>query len=197
VRSDALDIVPRPPRDTAAGLFHVYTHCVWGVPALYRDDVDRLEFLRLLARVATGDRCTCAAFCLMRSHYHLILSVGEDVLPAAMHALNHPYARVFNKRHALRGHVQFDRYGARRISDRDDLLGTYEYVVNNPVEAGLCDSAEEWPWSSHAGTIGLRPAHSFVDDSHVTACFDWPLDARAELAQWVRSRGASKAAATA
>ncbi|HXR11800.1 MAG TPA: transposase, partial [Gaiellaceae bacterium] len=168
--------MPRPPRDTAAGIFHVFTHCVWGVSDLYRDDADRLEFLRHLARVSARDGWTCAAFCLMRSHYHLIVSVESDVLPAAMHSLNLPYARVFNKRYSLRGHVQFDRYGARRIHDRDDLLGRYAYVVNNPVEAGLCDLPEDWPWSSHAGTLGLRPAHSLVDDALVLGCFEWPAD---------------------
>lgn len=181
--------MPRPPRDTAAGIFHVYTHCVWGVPELYRDDADRLEFLRHLARVSTTDGLTCVGFCLMRSHYHLIVQVGDDVLPTAMHALNLPYARVFNKRHSLRGHVQFDRYGARRIRGRDDLLDRYAYVVNNPLEAGLRERAEDWQWSSYAGTIGLRPAHSFVNDALVLSCFEWPLDARAELLRWVRQRG--------
>ena len=180
--------MPRPPRDTAAGIFHVYTHCVWGVPELYRDDVDRLEFLRHLTCVSTRDGWTCAAFCLMRSHYHLIVNVEDDVLPAAMHALNFPYARVFNKRYSLHGHVHGARYGARRIHDRDDLLGRYAYVVNNPVEAGLCDLPEDWRWSSHAGTLGLTPAHSFIDDSLVLGCFDWPADPRAELRKEVLRR---------
>ena len=132
----------------------------------------------------------------MRSHYHLIVNVDDGVLPSAMHALNLPYARVFNRRHSLRGHVQFDRYGARRIRGESDLLARYAYVVNNPVEAGLCETAEEWPWSSHAGTIGLRPATSFIDDSVVLGCFDWPLDARAELRRLVHERAheASRAA---
>ncbi|MDE3026625.1 MAG: hypothetical protein KGI93_13765, partial [Acidobacteriota bacterium] len=85
--------------------------------------------------------------------------------------------------------VQFDRYGARRIRGRDDLLDRYAYVVNNPLEAGLRERAEDWQWSSYAGTIGLRPAHSFVNDALVLACFEWPMDARAELRKWVRQRG--------
>lgn len=170
------------PRDLTAGIFHIYTHCVWAVPHLYRDDVDRMEFLRLLARVSEHPGWTCASYCLMTSHYHLIVHVEEAVLPRAMQALNHPYACGYNKRYGLRGHVQFRRYGSRRIEDAEDLLRTYRYVARNPVEAGLCARAVDWPWSSFAGTVGLVEAASFVDPSLVLRCFDWPaVDPRAAL----------------
>src|SRR3954471_23014850 len=68
-------------RDASAGLFHVYTHCVWAAPALYRDDVDRLEFLRRLAQVTRITDWNCIAYCLMKTHYHLIVRVGDAVLP--------------------------------------------------------------------------------------------------------------------
>jgi putative transposase len=165
--------MPRPPRDTDAGIFHVYTHCVWGVPELYRDPVDRMEFLRHLARICAMPGWTCMSYCLMRSHYHLIVEVDADVLPMAMHSLNLAYAKAFNDRYDLRGHVQFDRYGARRIDGDDDLLGRYAYVANNPVRAGLCDSAAEWHWSSYAGTVGLAPPQPFVDPAKVLGCLAW------------------------
>ncbi|HXR12570.1 MAG TPA: transposase [Gaiellaceae bacterium] len=130
--------MPRVPRDTRAGIFHVYTHCVWVTPELYRDDADRSEFLRGLARITAEHRWTCIAYCLMKSHYHLIVEVADDVLPAAMHALNLPYARNFNRRYGLRGHLQSSPYGSRRIANDDDLLNRFAYVAYNPVEAGLC-----------------------------------------------------------
>ena len=177
--------MPRPPRDTDAGIFHLYTHCVWGVPELYRDPVDRLEFLRHLAHVCARPGWTCMAYCLMRSHYHLMVEVDADVLPSAMHSLNLAYARAFNARYTLRGHVQFDRYGARRIHDEADLLSRYAYVANNPVRAGLCESAAEWEWSSYPGTVGLAPAQPFVDPSRVLGCYDGlTVDPRA----WLRLR---------
>jgi REP-associated tyrosine transposase len=159
--------MPRPTRDTAAGTFHVYTHCVWAVPELYRDDLDRLSFLRRLAEVTATSRWRCLEYCLMTSHYHLLVEVEDGVLPSAMHALNLPYACAFNRRHALRGHVQFNRYGSRRIEDDDDLVGTFAYIANNPVEAGLCATASEWPWSSYRGTVGLAEPSSFVDPTPV------------------------------
>jgi len=64
-------------------------------------------------------------YCLMGSHYHLIVEVGDGVLPVAMHAMNLAYARHHNRRYGLRGHVQFRRYGSRRIESEADLLGTF------------------------------------------------------------------------
>ena len=174
--------MPHELRDTGAGIFHVFTHCVWAVPHLYRDDVDRLEFLRLLARAGAITQWTCLSYCLMTTHYHLIVEVGEGVLPRAMHALNLPYARQHNRRYGLRGHVQFRRYGSRRIEDDDDLIDTFAYVANNPVEAGLCATAADWQWSSYPGTIGLRDLPSFVDPARILRCFEWPqVDLRAAL----------------
>jgi len=87
-----LDSMPRPPRDTRAGTFHVFTHCVWAAPGLFRDD----------------------------SH----------------------------------------------------LQTVYKYVARNPVEAQLCSSCEDWPWSSYAAAIGLAEPNSFVDPMRVLASFD-------------------------
>jgi REP element-mobilizing transposase RayT len=163
--------VPRKHRDTGAGLFHVYTHCVWAAPALYRDDADRLTFLRELAAATAKFGWTCVAYCVMTTHYHLILGVADDVLPKGMHAVNFRYACYFNRRHASLGHVQAARYGSRRIDGDADLLSTFRYVARNPVEAGLCATPAEWPWSSYAGTVGVAKPQPFVDASVVIRCF--------------------------
>jgi putative transposase len=168
--------MPHVPRDTGAGVFHVYTHCVWAARALYRDDTDRMAFLRHLATTTAKLMWTCIAYSLMGTHYHLILQVEDGALPRGMHRLNLGYARDFNRRHGMRGHVQFRRFGARRLRSSDELLDAFSYVANNPVEAGLCGTPEEWPWSSYAATIGLAEPQSFVDDSLLIAIYDAPLE---------------------
>ena len=39
-------------------------------------------------------------------------------------------------------------YFDRRIRDRDHEGPVIWYIENNPVKAGLCGSAPDWPWSS-------------------------------------------------
>lgn len=181
--------MPRKSRDTGAGTFHVYTHCVWAVPHLYRDATDRLEFLRHLARISARTGWTCIAYCLMASHYHLIVNVGDGVLPTAMHGLNLRYAIHHNRRYGLRGHVQFARYGSRRLADDGDLLHAFSYVVNNPVAAGLCASADGWRWSSYRATVGLDELPSFVDPARLLHCFHWPeVEPAAALRTYVEKR---------
>jgi putative transposase len=39
------------------------------------------------------------------------------------------------------------------------------YILRNPIRAGLCDRVEEWPWSSHAATMGERPPGLLASDA--------------------------------
>jgi REP element-mobilizing transposase RayT len=162
--------MPRVPRDKAAGTFHVFTRCVFAAPALYRDDVDRLEFLRFLARTTARCGWTCVSYCLMTTHYHLIVEVEDNVLPIAMHSLNLAYARGFNLRHGSKGRVQFKPYGALRIRSDGDFLTRYRYVARNPIRAGMVGRAEEWPWSSYRSTV-LPGGPTFVDDGRIRGLF--------------------------
>jgi putative transposase len=175
--------VARPLRDTAPGIFHVFTHSVWAADALYRDDEDRERFLSELSHATTKMGWTCLAYCLMGTHYHLLLAVEAGVLPRGMHSLNFRYAGWFNRRHAMKGHVHGTRFNARRVNGEADLLWRYRYVVRNPVEAGLCERAEDWRWSSYAATLGLAKQRPFVNDSLVIACLEGPRPSAAPRLQ--------------
>jgi putative transposase len=159
--------VPRSHRDKAAGVFHVYTHALWAADALYRDDVDRTVFLRELVRAGAKVEWDCLAFCLMDTHYHLLLEVDDGALPRGMHSLNFRYAMQFNVRHSMKGHVMGARYDSVRIEDDEHLLSAFKYVVLNPVDATLVASPADWPWSGYAGTVGLAEPHTFVADERV------------------------------
>ena len=180
--------MPPKPRDTSAGLFHVYTHCVWEASALFRDGVDRLEFLRRLAQVTRAAGWDCVAYCLMTTHYHLIVRVDDGVLPRAMRRLNLAYALHHNRRHGLRGHVQFARYGSRRLHDEVELAVAFAYVANNPVRAGLCSAPAAWPWSSYGGTVGATALASFVSPAEAIRAFDGRgIDPRVGLRAFVEA----------
>ena len=52
-----------------------------------------------------------------------------------------------NVREGWRGHLWQERFHSFLL-DETHLLAAVRYVENNPVRAGLCAHAEDWPWSS-------------------------------------------------
>jgi len=128
------------------GYFHAYSRAVFGA-RLFRDDSDRRLFLAMLMH--TAKRCTWElhAVCLMGTHYHVVLRSTVAYLAAGMQWLNGVYAQRFNERHARYGHLFAGRYGSRVIESEDYLERACDYVLLNPVRAGLCARAADWPWS--------------------------------------------------
>ncbi|HEX3225325.1 MAG TPA: transposase [Gaiellaceae bacterium] len=163
--------MPRKLRGPIApGIYHV-TRRSAGPIAMFRDDIDRTDFCNHLNRVVTRFAWTCHAFCLMTTHYHLLLSVEQDALQPGMHALNGPYAQAFNLRHGRNGHLRGSPYGARVIGDDDDFLGVVRYIALNPVRGGLCVHPADWVWSSYRQTAGyVRPGFPFVANEQILRC---------------------------
>jgi hypothetical protein len=78
------------------------------------------------------------------------------------------YATLFNARHRTAGHVFQGRYGSVRVTSNAHLVTTLRYIALNPVEAGMCEDARDWPWSSYALLVeGIAPA--WVDRDRVEA----------------------------
>jgi REP-associated tyrosine transposase len=125
-----------------------------------------------IERVTLDTDWTCIAAVLMGTHFHLMVDAGERVLADAMKRINWAYAVNHNKRHGRRGHRVGCRYLSIPIVSERHLLGCYRYVVRNPVDAGLCERPEEWPWSSYATTIELSSAFPFVDATLVLEALD-------------------------
>jgi putative transposase len=128
------------------GFFHVVARGVFGA-RLYLDDADRRDFIRLLDRCTERYRWECSAYCLMTTHYHLVLEARRKDLSDGVQHLNGCHARSFNLRHGRYGALFSERFSARVVESEEYLFEACAYVILNPVKAGLCESAEEWPWS--------------------------------------------------
>jgi len=88
------------------------------------------------------------AFCLMKTHFHVVVEAELPRISKGMQRLLGPYAQDFNQRHGRAGHLFGDRYGARAIDSERYLGDAVQYVILNPVRAGLAESAADWPWSA-------------------------------------------------
>ena len=149
--------MPRLPRCQLPehAIFHVTTRGV-NRDAISRDDDDRRLFLILLAQVTGRTDWDCHAFCLMPNHHHLVLETHQDLLSVGLRYLNGRYAQAFNQRHGRTGHLFGDRFAAFVIRDDRHLRDATEYVLQNPVRAGLCRRAADWRWSGARRRLSSR-----------------------------------------
>ena len=142
--------MPRVPRSQLPdGVFHATARAVFGA-RLFDDDLDRIDFLQLLRSTTARYDWRCHAHCLMGTHYHLVLAASRERLSDGMRRLNGAYARRFNKRHGRRGHLFDERFASFAIEGDRHLAAAIDYVLQNPVRAGLCEDARDWPWATAA-----------------------------------------------
>lgn len=153
----------RPPRiEVENGIFHVATRAVDATFA-YRAGVDRLDFLDLLWTSVGTYEWNCQSYCLMGTHYHLIVQTPQANLAAGMQMLNGRYAQRFNWRYKRRGHLFGGRFMSVHIQDETHLMAAHRYVARNPVRAGLCAAPADWRWSSYRALVGADLPPIFLD----------------------------------
>jgi putative transposase len=145
----------RPLRLEYPGALYHVTSRGNGKQRIFRNDKDRRYFLDLLVHLAQRFHFVLHAYCLMDTHYHLLVETPEGNLSKGMRQLNGVYTQKFNWKHKTTGHVFQGRYKAILVDKESYLLELARYVVLNPVRAHMVESPEDWPWSSYRATAGL------------------------------------------
>ena len=123
---------------------------------IFRSDLDRYDLLEILRKVTDLVDWQVLCWCLMTTHYHLLVVTPEDEqrVSAAMHRINSTYARRFNAWHGRRGHVFGARFTDTLVGSDPHRRRTIAYILDNPVRAGMVRRYDEWNWS---GLATLRP----------------------------------------
>ncbi len=89
------------------------------------------------------------AYCLMPTHFHLILSQTiNNGIERFISKVCSSYSHYFNLRHNRKGPLWQNRFGNSRINNHQELLETSRYVHLNPATSYLVDRAENWVYSS-------------------------------------------------
>ena len=140
--------------------------------AIVRDDTDRGTFLERLEKAVRRYHWSCLAYCLLDTHFHLIVETPEPNLGLGMKWLQSAYAQDFNYRHGRQGHLFAGRFYSALFRRDAHLLSAIVYVFVNPVRAGVVDLAEQWPWSSYAATVALCGPTELVSVTSVLELVD-------------------------
>ena len=142
-----------------------------GFDPLFVGDADRCLFLLELGATVGVTGWRCLAYCLMTTHYHLLVQTPTPNLAAGMWRLNGRYAAGFNRRHGGRGHVFGGRYKAVPVLREAHLLELLRYIALNPVRDGQVAAPSRWRWSSYGATAAGAATASFVAHDDVEALF--------------------------
>lgn len=181
--------VPRRPRDfVPGGIYHVSSHGSDQRPLFVFDD-DRIAFLDRLWKAADRHELGCIAYCLMGTHYHLIVQVPDARISKALQELHGGYARHFNLVHGRTAHLFRHRFFARLVDTDSYLLTVCRYLAHNPVLAGMCGRPADWPWSSHRATAGLVSAGSHLRETALREAFEGGRHWRARYRDFVDAPG--------
>ncbi len=132
-------------------LYHVWSRGNTGQKT-FICDYDRESFLAISRSVGTRYHWIIHAYCLMDTHYHLLIETQRANLSESMRQLNGIYTQQFNRTHERRGHLFQGRYKAM-ICDKDEyFLALARYIVQNPVRAGIVDDLTRYRWSNYSET---------------------------------------------
>jgi REP element-mobilizing transposase RayT len=126
--------------------------------AIFDDADDRRIFMNTFHETARDYRPRVYAGCLMGTHYHFLIDTPRGNLSDFMRQLNGVYSADHNRRHARVGHTFEQRFNSLVVQREKYLRRVVRYIARNPVEAGLCPSPADWPWTTHRATAGLEPA---------------------------------------
>ena len=142
----------RPRRYAPGGhVYHVLNRAVHR-RILFDTAGDYSYFQELMRRANARVPMRLVGYCLMPTHWHLVLWPEENgAVSAYVHWLAGTHACHFNYRHRLTGHVYQGRFKHVGVSDARHLLTLLGYVEANPIRAGLVTRAEDWMWSSVGG----------------------------------------------
>lgn len=149
--------MPRKPivRDPEAS-YHVTVRCNnkdWF--ALPLSEVWEI-FERYLFFLHAGFCVDVQAFVLMSNHFHLIVKAPLQNLPEAMNYLLRETSRRIGERSRRINHVYGGAYYWTLINEWRHLHIAYKYLYRNPVEAGIVENVEDYPFSTLQVLLGRQ-----------------------------------------
>lgn len=152
----------RPLRVELPGGLYLVTARSLPRQRLFRDGEEVGDFLSRLPDLAEAFGVVCHGFCLLPSHYHLLLETPQANLSRALHRLNAGYTSRVNARRRRKGPLLRSRYRSLVVGD-EWLVPLSVHVHLNPVRGRLTADPWSYPGSSaRAYGPGCEPVPGLV-----------------------------------
>jgi REP element-mobilizing transposase RayT len=96
------------------------------------------------------------SFVLMDNHFHMLITTPQANLAEAMNYLMREVSKTINKQSGRINQVFGGPHHRTVIKSRLYYQHAYKYVYRNPIEAGLCQRVQDYPYSTLKGLLGLE-----------------------------------------
>ena len=139
---------------------------------LFGDTSEYERFIERLAERVDSYDVRLYLYCLMRTHFHLVLETPKGNLSQFMQSLNTAYTVYYNLRHDRHGHLLDGRYKAKLVEGGEYLLALSRYIHLNPVRIQALQRKplqervqrlRTYSWSSYPGYMREAQAAEFVE----------------------------------
>ena len=127
------------------------------------------SFLNTLAEAHKRFGIQIQSYCLMKNHYHLLIKTPEGNLGRAMRHINGLYTQRYNRMKKTDGSLFRGRYKAILVEEDSYQLQLSRYIHRNPLEAGVKEKLELYPWSSYAHYLGKAKSAEWLYPQEVLA----------------------------
>ena len=120
---------------------------------LYPDRAHMAAFLDLLKETVDMFNLKVSSYCLMPTHYHLLVQTPDGNLSRCMRHLNGIYTQRLNVLNKCDDTLFRGRYKWILVDADSYLLELVRYIHRNPLRAGIIKDLNQYVWSSHCGYL--------------------------------------------
>src|SRR4030042_5741019 len=160
--------------------------------SILRDTKDYEIYLQTVQEACELWHLRVAAYCLLSNHYHLLVQTPNANLSRCLRHIDGVYTQRFNRRHGHDGPLFRGRYKALLIEADLYLLQLVRYIPRNPLEAGLAQTLDDYPWSSHQGYLSRSSKWKWLYKDRVLEMLAAKPAARVEVSRKFVMREDSK-----
>lgn len=139
----------RPREDFPGSWHHVINRGISKRPLFETSDDSRFFLARLIRQIRLG-RIEVHAFCLMTTHFHLLVRSPVGELSEAMRRVQNEHSRRFNRKRRRDGALIRGVYFSRSVRTLEYRRTLVRYIDSNPVKAGVVRSSADYPFCSAA-----------------------------------------------
>ncbi|MGA2905528.1 MAG: transposase [Candidatus Korobacteraceae bacterium] len=115
--------------------------------ALLQSERNATLLIEVLRSYVAARKFEVHDFVVMPDHVHLLITVHEDIaIEKAVQLIKGSFSYRLKKEFGYSGEVWQRGFSDVRVEDRESFLRHREYIAQNPIQKGLVDSPEEFPY---------------------------------------------------